>query len=126
MSCFLVGSLVGGVGIPLPLLRVGPPSSPLLPLPPLPPPLLLPLPPYLLNFQKLMHRHVRVVIVAKIRVIKIDINNDHRNPSGGCRGRIECTTLGHEKWQIAKYSVIGMLCPDLRTSFSDEVSLKVA
>jgi hypothetical protein len=67
-----------------------------------------------------------VVIVAKIRVIKIDINNDHRNPSGGCRGRIECTTLGHEKWQIAKYSVISMLCSELRTSFSDEVSLKVA
>ncbi len=34
--------------------------------------------------------------------------------------------LWDEKWQIAKYSVIGMLCPDLRTSFSDEVSLKVA
>jgi hypothetical protein len=126
MSCFLVGSLVGGVGIPLLPLRVGPLPPPLPPLPPLPPPLSLPLPPYCLNFQKLMHRHVQVDIVAKIRVIKTDINNDDRNPSGDCRDRIECTTLGHEKWQIAKYSVIGMLCPDLRTSFSDEVSLKVA
>jgi hypothetical protein len=118
MSCFLVGSLVGGVGVPPLPLRVGPPSPPLPPLPPLPPPLSLPLPLYHLNFRKLMHRHVQVVIVGKIREIKTDINNDDRNPSGGCHGRIECTTLGHEKWQIAKYSVIGMLHPDLRTSFS--------
>jgi hypothetical protein len=65
-------------------------------------------------------------MVAKIRVINTNINSDDMNPSGGCHGRIECTTSGHEKWQIAKYSVIGMLRPELRTSFSDEVSLKVA
>jgi hypothetical protein len=65
-------------------------------------------------------------MVAKIRVTNTDINSDDINSSGGCCDRIECTTLGHEKWQIAKYSVIGMLCPELRTSFSDKVSLKVA
>ncbi len=59
-------------------------------------------------------------MVAKIWVNNTDINIDDMNPSGGCRCRIECTTLGHEKWQIAKYIVIGMLCPELRTSFSDE------
>ncbi len=73
-----------------------------------------------------MNRHVQVVMVAKIRVTNTDINSDDINSSGGCCDRIECTTLGHEKWQIAKYSVIGMLCPELRTSFSDKVSLKVA
>ncbi len=67
-----------------------------------------------------------MVIDAKIRVINTNINSDDINPSGGCRGRIECTTLGHEKLQIAKYSDIGMLRFELRTSFSDEVSLKVA
>ncbi len=115
----MVGSLVGGVGIPPPPLRVGPPSPPLLPLPPLLPPL------YCLSFQKLMNRHVQVVMVAKIRVINTNINSDDINPSGGRHGRIECTSLGYEKWQIEKYSVIGMLHPELRTSFSDEVSLKV-
>jgi hypothetical protein len=89
-------------------------------------PLSLPSRPYCLIFQKLVNRHVQVVIDAKIRVINTDINSDDINPSGGCRGRIECTTLGHEKWQIAKYSVISMLCSELRISFPDEVSLKVA
>jgi hypothetical protein len=65
-------------------------------------------------------------MVVKIRVINTNINSDDINPSEGHCGRIECKTLGHEKWQIAKYSVISMLCPELRTSFSDEVSLKVA
>jgi hypothetical protein len=98
----LVGTLVGGVSMPPPPLRVGPPSPLLLPLPPLPLLLSLPLPPHRLNFQKLINRHVQVVMVAKIRVINTDINIDDINPSGGCRGKIECTTLGHEKWQIAK------------------------
>ncbi len=65
-------------------------------------------------------------MVATIRVTNTDINTDDINSSGGPRGRIECTTLGYEKWQIAKYSIIGMLRPELRTSFSDEVSLKVS
>jgi hypothetical protein len=65
-------------------------------------------------------------MIAKMRVINTNIKKDDINPSGGCRGRIECTTLGHEKWQIAKYSIIGMLRSDLTTSFSDEESLKVA
>jgi hypothetical protein len=113
MSCLLVGTHVSGIDIPPPPLRDGPPSPPLPPLSPLLPPLSLPLPPYPLSFQKLMNRPVQVVMVAKIRVINTDINSDDINPSGGCRGRIECTTLGHEKWQIAKYSIIGMLHPDL-------------
>ena len=75
----MVGSLVGGIGIPLPLLRVGPPSPPLPPLLPLPPPLLLPSPPYHLSFQKLMNRHVQVVMVPKIRVINTNINSDDIN-----------------------------------------------